>query len=1224
MLKGLTRMLTRILTTRLLVVVPIIAMLSVSGCGISWYTNRPVSGNSVVLEQVATPEIALESGTYNVDQHITISCATPEATIYYTTDDTDPTTSTQVYSDVIDVSGQGTVISLKAIAVKEGMDPSGISVSKQYAIDYAVLPAVSFSPAQGTFSSDTLVTMSVAAAEADIYYTLDGTTPTKDSTKYAGEDISVAGHRTSVTIKAIAIQDQMQDSPVSSASYTINYSQIASVVFSPSGGTFSLDQDVALSVATAGATIHYTTDGSTPTELSPEYISAIAVAGHGTVTTIKAMAVMTGMLDSDVTSETYTINYNQVSTPQFSIPGAVYATDQSVALTDATSGAVIHYTTNGSTPTSGSPVYVGAISVAGHGTTMTIKAIATKGFMLDSTVASATYTITYALVATPTFSVPAGTYNSDQTVALSTTTSGAVIHYTTDGSTPTSSSTTYSSAISVAGHGTSMTIKAIAVKNSMLDSAVASAAYTITYDQVATPTFSPTAGAVLTGTPVSISCATSGAIIHYTTDGSTPTASSALYVAPIAITTAMTIKAIAVKTGCLDSAVASSSYTKILSLSHLAGPGGSGSADGTGAAASFNNPGGITSDGTNFYVSDISNNTIRKIVISTGVVTTFAGTAGTSGSTDGTGAAARFNGPRGITSDGTNLYVAEYGNHTIRKIVISTGVVTTFAGTAGSSGSADGTGASARFNGPYAITNDGTNLYVAEYAGQTIRKIVISTAVVTTLAGTAGSSGSTDGTGAAARFNGPSGIVGDGTNLYVTDRANQTIRKIVISTGVVTTFAGTAGTSGSTDGTGAAARFYNPLGIITDGTNLYVTDFSNYTIRKIVISTTAVTTIAGTVGSAGSADGTGAAARFNNSFGVVINGSNLYVTDYGNHTIRKVVLSTAEVTTFAGVGGTTGETGSTDGTGSAARFSSPAGVATDGTNLYVVDGANHTVRKIVISTGVVTTFAGTAGATGSTDGTGAAARFTNPRGLTSDGTNLYVVDYGNHTIRKIVISTAAVTTLAGTAGVSGSVDGTGVAARFKSPYTITNDGTNLYVADYGNNTIREIVISTGVVTTLAGTAGTSGSTDGTGAAARFNAPYGVTTDGTNLYLVEGSNHTIRKIVISTGVVTTFAGTAGASGSTDGTGAAARFNMPIGITNDGTNLYVAEYSNHTIRKVVMSTAVVTTYAGIAGTTGHKDGVVGVDATTFNIPFGISYFGEKLFITEAANNDVRMIQ
>ena len=1169
MLKGLTRMLTRILTTRLLVVVPIIAMLSVSGCGISWYTNRPVSGNSVVLEQVATPEIALESGTYNVDQHITISCATPEATIYYTTDDTDPTTSTQVYSDVIDVSGQGTVISLKAIAVKEGMDPSGISVSKQYAIDYAVLPAVSFSPAQGTFSSDTLVTMSVAAAEADIYYTLDGTTPTKDSTKYAGEDISVAGHRTSVTIKAIAIQDQMQDSPVSSASYTINYSQIASVVFSPSGGTFSLDQDVALSVATAGATIHYTTDGSTPTELSPEYISAIAVAGHGTVTTIKAMAVMTGMLDSDVTSETYTINYNQVSTPQFSIPGAVYATDQSVALTDATSGAVIHYTTNGSTPTSGSPVYVGAISVAGHGTTMTIKAIATKGFMLDSTVASATYTITYALVATPTFSVPAGTYNSDQTVALSTTTSGAVIHYTTDGSTPTSSSTTYSSAISVAGHGTSMTIKAIAVKNSMLDSAVASAAYTITYDQVATPTFSPTAGAVLTGTPVSISCATSGAIIHYTTDGSTPTASSALYVAPIAITTAMTIKAIAVKTGCLDSAVASSSYTKILSLSHLAGPGGSGSADGTGAAASFNNPGGITSDGTNFYVSDISNNTIRKIVISTGVVTTFAGTAGTSGSTDGTGAAARFNGPRGITSDGTNLYVAEYGNHTIRKIVISTGVVTTFAGTAGSSGSADGTGASARFNGPYAITNDGTNLYVAEYAGQTIRKIVISTAVVTTLAGTAGS-------------------------------------------------------SGSTDGTGAAARFYNPLGIITDGTNLYVTDFSNYTIRKIVISTTAVTTIAGTVGSAGSADGTGAAARFNNSFGVVINGSNLYVTDYGNHTIRKVVLSTAEVTTFAGVGGTTGETGSTDGTGSAARFSSPAGVATDGTNLYVVDGANHTVRKIVISTGVVTTFAGTAGATGSTDGTGAAARFTNPRGLTSDGTNLYVVDYGNHTIRKIVISTAAVTTLAGTAGVSGSVDGTGVAARFKSPYTITNDGTNLYVADYGNNTIREIVISTGVVTTLAGTAGTSGSTDGTGAAARFNAPYGVTTDGTNLYLVEGSNHTIRKIVISTGVVTTFAGTAGASGSTDGTGAAARFNMPIGITNDGTNLYVAEYSNHTIRKVVMSTAVVTTYAGIAGTTGHKDGVVGVDATTFNIPFGISYFGEKLFITEAANNDVRMIQ
>ena len=159
---------------------------------------------------------------------------------------------------------------------------------------------------------------------------------------------------------------------------------------------------------------------------------------------------------------------------------------------------------------------------------------------------------------------------------------------------------------------------------------------------------------------------------------------------------------------------------------------------------------------------------------------------------------------------------------------------------------------------------------------------------------------------------------------------------------------------------------------------------------------------------------------------------------------------------------------------------------------------------------------------------GAAARFLDPRGITNDGTNLYVTDSGNHTIRKIVISSGAVTTLAGTAGSSGSADGTGAAARFYSPRGITNDGTNLYVTDTSNQTIRKIVISSGVVTTLAGTAGSFGSTDGTGAAARFLDPRGITNDGTNLYVTDTSNQTIRKIVISSGAVTTLAGTAGGS------------------------------------------------------------------------------------------------
>jgi sugar lactone lactonase YvrE len=327
--------------------------------------------------------------------------------------------------------------------------------------------------------------------------------------------------------------------------------------------------------------------------------------------------------------------------------------------------------------------------------------------------------------------------------------------------------------------------------------------------------------------------------------------------------------------------------------------------------------------------------------------------------------------------------------------------------------------------------------------------------------------------------------------------------------------------------------------------------------------TAAVTTLAGIAGSSGSTDGTGAAVRFNFPFGMTADGTNLYVVDSSNHTIRKIVISTGEVTTLAG---TAGYQGSADGTGAAARFYYPYGITTDGTNLYVADSGNNTIRKIVISTGAVTTLAGTAQSVGSSDGNGAVARFNNPFGITTDGTNLYVADSWNHTIRKIVISTGEVTTLAGTAGYQGSTDGTGAAARFYYPYGITTDGTNLYIADTSNCTIRKIVISTGEVTTLAGTAGLGGSTDGTGAAARFYLPYGITTDGTNLYVADSVNQLIRKIVISTGEVTTLAGTAGASGSADGTGAAARFNYPYGITTDGTNLYVADSGNNTIRKI----------------------------------------------------------
>mgnify|MGYP000863199809 CR=1 FL=1 len=325
----------------------------------------------------------------------------------------------------------------------------------------------------------------------------------------------------------------------------------------------------------------------------------------------------------------------------------------------------------------------------------------------------------------------------------------------------------------------------------------------------------------------------------------------------------------------------------------LAGSGSLGSADGTGTAASFDNPRGVAVDGSgNVYVADTEGHLIRKIT-SAGVVTTLAG-SGSEGSADGTGTAASFNYPYGVAVDGSgNVYVADGSNHLIRKIT-SAGVVTTLAGS-GSSGSANGTGTAASFNYPSSVAVDGSgNVYVADYYNSLIRKIT-SAGVVTTLAGS-GSYGSINGTGTAASFDMPYGVAVDGSgNVYVGDKDNHLIRKIT-SAGVVTTLAGT-GSQGSADGTGTAASFDNPRGVAVDGSgNVYVADTYNHLIRKIT-SAGVVTTLAGS-GSLGSADGTGTAASFDNPRGVAVDGSgNMYVADTWNHLIRKITTTLASGST---------------------------------------------------------------------------------------------------------------------------------------------------------------------------------------------------------------------------------------------------------------------------------------------------------------------------------------
>ena len=328
-------------------------------------------------------------------------------------------------------------------------------------------------------------------------------------------------------------------------------------------------------------------------------------------------------------------------------------------------------------------------------------------------------------------------------------------------------------------------------------------------------------------------------------------------------------------------------YTMNLFAGVTRSPGNAG-----GTPGQFSFPYGVAADAAgNVYVGDTDNDTIRKITPA-GAVSTLAGQASVTGSADGT--AASFNHPEGVAVDAAgNVYVADISNTTIREITPA-GVVTTLAGLAGSSGTADGTGSGARFSGPSGVAVDsGGNVYVADTYSDTIRKVTPA-GVVTTLAGLAGSPGNVDATGSSARFNQPAGVAVDAAgNVYVADTYNDTIRKVTPAGGV-TTLAGVVGSSGSADGTGTAARFYLPIGIAIDkGGNIYVADTYNDTIRGITPAGV-VTTLAGLAGTAGAANGTGIGAQFYLPYGVTVDtAGNIYVADTLNVIIRKGAAAAA-------------------------------------------------------------------------------------------------------------------------------------------------------------------------------------------------------------------------------------------------------------------------------------------------------------------------------------------
>jgi hypothetical protein len=325
---------------------------------------------------------------------------------------------------------------------------------------------------------------------------------------------------------------------------------VGTPTFSLATGTYGGTQTVTISDVTPGAALFYTTNGSTPTTASTPVTGPITVSSSQKV---QAMGTLLNYTNSAVGAATYTITAGITATPAFSVAAGTYASAQTVTLSDSTSGAKIYYTTNGTTPTSSSTLYTGALTV---GSTETVEAIAVASGLSNSAVATAAYTIA-SPVATPVFSIATGTYTRAQTVTLSDATSGATIYYTINGTAPTTSSTPYSGAITV---GATETVEAIAVASGYSNSAVATVTYTITYP-VATPTFSVAAGTYTSAQTVALSDATSGAKIYYTTNGTTPTAFSTLYSGPITVGATETVEAIAAATGYSNSSVATAAFT---------------------------------------------------------------------------------------------------------------------------------------------------------------------------------------------------------------------------------------------------------------------------------------------------------------------------------------------------------------------------------------------------------------------------------------------------------------------------------------------------------------------------------------------------------------------------------------------------------------------------------------------------------------------------------------
>jgi sugar lactone lactonase YvrE len=278
------------------------------------------------------------------------------------------------------------------------------------------------------------------------------------------------------------------------------------------------------------------------------------------------------------------------------------------------------------------------------------------------------------------------------------------------------------------------------------------------------------------------------------------------------------------------------------------------------------------------------------------------------------------------------------------------------------------------------------------------------------------------------------------------------------------------------------------------------------------------------------------------------------------------------------------------------RLDFPAGIATDNRTVYVANSRNNTIVAIDVVSHSITSVAGKNFKDGSNDGVGEAARFNSPDGIALVNRDLYVVDTNNSDLRKINLDTRAVTTVAGTANISGTEDGHATSAHFNLPSQVATDGKNIYISDSGNDTIRQLSLADGMVKTIGGQAQQTGKADGPASKSMFNGPSGVATDGKSVYVADTGNDEIRKIDLSTMTTSTIAGT-GEEGSKDGPGAQAQFDNPGALCLNGNVLYVMDADSHSIRKIDTTSNNVTTLTQVNGHIGSGCGITSDGKTLY---------------------------